>query len=133
MVEGLLVRARKNSEGIREGKGDHEMRHRQEQSLLVFQPRLGLVILALRTVPILAGVVAVMVLLTRLTGQEVATESFSAARLNVLHGPQMRGRHPVAKLRAVLGAVDAEDVSYLYHHRSLMKRHVITLLRSAVS
>lgn len=101
--------------------------------LVVFQPSLGLVIPALRTVPMLAGVVAVMVLLTRLTVQEVATERFSAALLNVLYGLQMRGRHPVAKLSAVLGAVEAEDVGYLYHHRSLMRRHTIMLLRRAVS
>jgi hypothetical protein len=34
-----------------------------------------------------------------------------------LHGPQMRGRHPVAKRRAVRGAVDAEDVSEFDHHK----------------
>jgi hypothetical protein len=94
---------------------------------------LGLVILAFGTVPILAGVVAVMMLLARLTVQEVAAESLSAALLDVLHGPQMRGRHPVAKLCAVLRAVEAEDVSDLYHHRSLIRRHAITLCRRAVS
>ena len=74
-----------------------------------------------------------MVLLTRLTGKEVAAERLRAALLNVLHGPQMRGWHPVAKLSTVRGAVDAEDVSEFYHHRSLMERHVIMFLHSVVS
>jgi len=74
-----------------------------------------------------------MVLLTRLTVKELAAESVRAALLDVLHGPKMSGRHPVATLSAVLGAVDAEDISYLYHHRSLMGRHAILLFHSAVS
>ena len=73
-----------------------------------------------------------MGLLTLLTSKEVATERLSAALRNVLHGPQRRGRHPVATRRAVLWAVDSEDVSALSHHRSHMGRHAIMRFRRAV-
>ena len=96
------------------------MREGQQKTRVVWQPGFGLVILALGTVSILARVIAVMMLLTALTGKELATKSLSVTLLDVLHGPQMRGRHPVAKRRAVRWAVDAEDVSEFDHHRSLM-------------
>ena len=99
---------------------------------MVFSPSVGLVMLACGTVPMLAGVIAVMGLLTLLTGKEVAAECLRAALRNILHGPQLRGRHPVAKCRAVLGAVDTEDVSELSHHRSHMWRHAIMRFRSVV-
>ena len=110
------------SEFLRERKGHHEVRHRQQQTLLVFQPLLGLVLLALGTVPVLTGVVAVMIRLAGLTVIDLAAERLRAALLNVLHGPPMTGQHPVAKLRAVLGAMDAENIRDLHHHRSPMRR-----------
>ena len=106
----------------RERTGHHAVRHRQQQTLLMCQPFLGLLLLALRTVPVLTGVVAVMIRVAGLTVIDLAAESLRAAPLNVVHGPKMTGKHPVAKFRAVLGAMEAENVSYLHPHRSLMRR-----------
>jgi len=82
---------------------------------VVVQPRLGLVILARGTVPVLTRMVAVMVASTWLTGIELAPQSLGAASLNVVHGSQRRGRHPLTELSPVLGAMEAEDVSKLNH------------------
>ena len=122
------MRAGQSSEVLRERKSDQERRHGQQHTLVVFQPRVGLVMLACGTVPLRAGVVALMVVLTLLTGKEVATERLRAALRNVVHSPQMRSRYPVAKPRAVRGAVDAEEVCTLSHHRALIGRHAIMRL-----
>jgi hypothetical protein len=116
------VAAGRRSQFIRECEGHQEVRHRQQETLLVLQPELGLVILALGTVPVLAGVKAVVILLAVVTVIDLAAKPGRAARLDVLHGPTMRGRHPVAKLGSVRGAMKAEDVSQLHHQRSLMRR-----------
>ena len=63
-----------------------------------------------------------MVVSACVTVIELAAKRLRAALLNVVHGAKMSGEHPVAKLSAVVGAMDAEDVSDLDHHRSLMMR-----------
>lgn len=63
-----------------------------------------------------------MVVSAVVTVRELAAKRLSAALLKVVHGAKMRGEHPVAKLSSVVGAMDAEDVSYLDQHRSLMMR-----------
>jgi hypothetical protein len=116
------VAAGQLSEFRRERKGHHEVRHRQQETILVFQPLLGLIMLALGTVPVLTGVVAVVVHLAGLTMIDLAAEGLRAAPFNVLHGPQMTRQHPVAKFRAVPGAMDAENLRDLHHHRSPRRR-----------
>jgi hypothetical protein len=89
---------------------------------LVFQPMLGLVLLARGTVPALTGVVAVMLLSAGLTVRDLAAERLRAAPLNVLQSTKMTRKPPVAKLRAVLRAMDAENLSDRHHHSSPMRR-----------
>jgi hypothetical protein len=122
VVEGFLVATGQGSEFHRERQGHQEVRDRQQQTLLVVEPLLGLVLLALGTVPVLTGVVAVMVLLAGLTVIDLAAERLRAALRNVLHGPPMTGQHPVVKFGTVRGAMDAENLSDLHHHRSSMTR-----------
>jgi hypothetical protein len=122
VVEGLLVVTCQRSACIRERQGHQEVRHRQEETLVVFQPWLGLVMLALGTVPVLTGVVAVMVRLAGLTMLDLAAAGLRAAPRDVLPGPQMTGKPPVAKCRAVGGAMEAEHRSALHHHRSPLRR-----------
>lgn len=126
VVETFLVAACQGSQGIGERKGDHKVRERQQETRVVVQPCFGLVILALGTVSILAGVVAVMVLLTWRTVKELAAKSLGATLLDVPYGVKMRGRHAVTELGSVRCAVDAEDVSKLYHHRSQKMRLMVT-------
>ena len=56
------------------------------------------------------------------TGIELAAKRRSAAAFNVVHGPEVAGKHPVAKFRTVVGAMEAEDVRELHHHRALLRR-----------
>src|SRR2546422_11769577 len=72
--------------------------------------------------PVLTGMVAVMVVSAGVTVIELAAKSRRAARLNVVHGAQRRGEHPVAQWSSVGRAMDAEDGRSLAHHRSLMRR-----------
>ncbi len=119
------------SQGIGARKGDHKVRERQQETRVVMQPCFGLVILALGTVSMLAGVIAVMVSLTWRTGKELAAKSLGATLLDVPHGVKMRGRHTVAEFGSVRCAVDAEDVSNLYHSRLLITW--LTLRRNEAS
>src|SRR5262245_49057853 len=86
VVESLLVTTCNGSEFSRECEGHHEVSDWPQQTLLVFQPCLGLAILALGTMPVLTGMVAVMVVSAFVTVIELAAKRLSAARLNVVHG-----------------------------------------------
>ena len=51
MVDNSLVRAGRATEFFRQGEGDHEVVDRQQQVLLILEPFVGLIVLALGTVP----------------------------------------------------------------------------------
>jgi hypothetical protein len=51
MVDDSLVRAGRATEFFRQGEGDHEVVDRQQQVLLILEPFVGLIVLALGTVP----------------------------------------------------------------------------------
>jgi hypothetical protein len=129
VVDDLLVRASQRAEFLRQSKGDHKVVDRQEQTLLVFEPLLGLAILALGTVPVLARVVTVMVLLAMVTEIEPSAKNLSAAAFNLLHGPEMRGEHAISEFSSVVGTVEAEDLGQLDHQRSLKRRLIASTAR----
>ena len=62
---------------------------------------------------------------------ELTAERLSAALLNVLHGPPVSGKQLVAEFRAVGGAMQAEDLRELDHHRSRMTRLIVAQLSCA--
>ena len=125
VVETFLVAACQGSQGTGERKGDQKVREGQQETRVVVPPGVGLVMLARRTVSMLAGVRAGMVLLTWRTVKELAAKSLGATLLDVLHGVKMRGRHAVAACGAVRCAVEAEEVSNLSHHRSRKMRLMV--------
>ncbi len=67
-----------------------------------------------------------MRLLAAVTLIELTAERLSAALLNILHGPPVTRKQPVAEFSAVIGAMQAEDLSELDHHRSRMTRLIAT-------
>ena len=113
---------------IEEAKKEQEEKHRQQQALVVCQPLLGLNILAFGAVSVFTGVVAVMRFPAAVTLLELTAERLSAAWLNVLHGPPVSGKPLVAELPAVGGAMQAEDLHELDHHRSRMTRLIVAQL-----
>ena len=116
-VEGFLVGACQGSACLRAGAGAQEVRDWEQQTLLVCQPLRGVRVLARGTVAVLPRVRAVMVVVTCLAGGALAAETRGAARRNGVHGPQRRGRHPLAELSPVWRAMEAEEVSQLNQGR----------------
>jgi hypothetical protein len=86
-----------------------------QESLLLFEPLVGLLILALGTVTILAGVIAVALRLALRAVIELAAESLGAALFNVAHGAAVRGQQLLAELLPVGSAMQPEDVSQFQH------------------
>jgi hypothetical protein len=79
---------------------------------LFLEPLIGLLVLALGTVTVLTGVIAVTLLLAVGAEIELAAATLGAAGFNVLHGPQMRRQHPVTELQAIGGTMQPQDVGY---------------------
>jgi hypothetical protein len=84
------VRASQRAEFFRQGESDHEVANRQQQVFLVIEPLVRLIILALWTVAVLAGVVAVEALLALVTEIELAAKRLGAAVFDSVHRPEMR-------------------------------------------
>jgi hypothetical protein len=89
---------------------------------LVLEPLVGLIILAFWTVAVLAGMVAVLVLLALVAEIELAAKRLGAAAFDVLHRPEMRRRHSVLEFRPIGRPVEAEDVGDLDHQSSVIRR-----------
>ena len=115
VVDRLLIAARERAQLGGQGKGDQKVSNRQQQTLLRLQPSISLFILALGAVAVLAGVIAVALLLALGAVIELAAQTRGAAAFNVLHGAVVRGQHAVAELSAIGWAMQPEDVSHFQH------------------
>jgi len=131
-VERWLVAAYQRPACLRQRPGDHAVWHRPQQTLWVFQLYVGLRRLILGTVPVRAGVRAVIRRLTVLAVIERAAKRLGATRCNIVHGLQRTGQHAVAKRRPVRGAMQVQELSDLSHHRARMSRLLASAPRCAV-
>ena len=90
----LQMRADEKPEGLGHGEGDQEVRDRKEQTLLLAgQPILGVSVAALRTMPVVAGMIAVVELVAVRTAKELASQDGSAARQDLVQDLPMPHRH----------------------------------------
>ena len=99
-----------------QGEGEHEKGDREKQRLLLLQPLLGFPVLTFGTMAVPAGMVAVPDLITLLAMVDMPAKGFSTAALDVSHGLQVAGEHPVSELIAILLTMLAEDVRHLSHN-----------------
>src|SRR5712691_12959306 len=83
IVDQLLMAAGERAQLCGQGKGDKEVMSGQQQLLLLFEPIIGLLILALGTMPVLAGVITVALRLALTAEIELAAETLGAAGFNV--------------------------------------------------
>ena len=83
--------------------------------MLLLQPLLAGLVLALGTVAVLAGVIAVAGLVTLITSVNVAAQGRGPALFNGLHRLQVAGGDTPPKLIAIGWAVLAEHLGQLDH------------------
>ena len=86
--------------------------------MLLGQPLLAGLVLALGTVAVLTGVVAVTSFAAILTGVDLPTQNFGAALFDGGHRFEMAGRDASLKLLAIGRAVLAENLGQFDHGRS---------------
>jgi hypothetical protein len=118
VVEGFLVAANDVPELAGQGEGEEKVWGREQEVLLLLQPPLGLVVLALGTMPVAAGVIEILDLVTHRAVIDVSPQGRRTAALDGAHGLEMPDGHTGAKTGAILGTVMVEDGGHLYHSRS---------------
>ena len=89
---------------LRHGEGDQEVGHgQQEARALALEPRVGVGLAALRTVPVVAGMIAVMKARTVRTTEELAAQSRGAAGEDLVQDLSLPPRHGRAEALQIFG------------------------------
>jgi hypothetical protein len=113
----LLVRTGSRPQCLRQGKGHEHRGHGQAQLPLRVEPPGGLVVVARGTVPIRAGMRALLECLALCALVDMTAKRLGTAWCNILHGSQVACGQTVAETGAIRGAMESDDVSQLDHDR----------------
>ena len=116
-VEELLSGTGQGAQLRRQRQGQQVIGTGQEAGALLLQPSLGLLAVALGTVPIAARVIAVMARAALLAAIDLSTQRRRAALLDGLQGPPLAGQDSQAG--ANLRSGGAENVRHLQHREPL--------------
>ena len=115
----LEMGADERAQFFRHGESDQEVRHGKEQApLLARQPSLGIGLAALGTMPVVAGMIAVVELVAVRTTEEMAAQRGSAAEQNLgqdLPMPQRHGRAealPISRGQLAQQLMDGEALKF---------------------
>jgi hypothetical protein len=123
-VEQFLMGACQRAEiGGKSGR-EQVVGARQKPVPLPVEPFLGLLALALGTMTILAGVIAVVGLATAITTQEMTSEVRGTAMLEVGQDLLVTGQDARAEALPVLSCMEAEDLRQLWHGISVRRIRV---------
>ena len=110
-IELALLAAGKLAQRGRQGEGEKEVWHRQQQVLLARQPGLSRGLLTGRTVTILARVVAVTCRGTSRTGVDLPAECLGATSFNCSQRCAMTREHALAVACPIGRSIPAEDLT----------------------
>ncbi len=114
-VEGLLLAVAQGTQSCGQREGQQIIGAGQESSPLLLQPTVGLFCVTLRTMPVAAGMIAVMLLPTVIPPIELAATGRGATAHQVHEHLLLTGQKPVGL--PIGRAVEAEDVCHLDHER----------------
>ncbi len=130
-VDDLLVGTGQDSQFCRQGGGNEEMGDGQKLPLLFVQPKLGVIVAALWTVPVFAGVIAVDYVAAVLIRAEVgvATHCFGTAVFDVAHGPELAGQNLASVSFSVLRPMAAQDLRQFRHCPLQVGHELVDALR----
>ena len=96
---------------------EQKVRYRQQEILLPFQPVLRIFVLTFWTVPIAAGMITILHMLTIRTAGDLPTQGVGATLLNRSHDSEMDGRHVRGILLTIRFSVATENVRQFYSHK----------------
>ena len=109
-VDQLLVLAGEFTQLGWEREGQQEVRDGQQQTLLHFQPILGLFVLALGAMAVSAGMIAVTDFSTGGAGIDLPAQRLCAATFDGFHGLAVTGQQACGIFLAISGSGLAKDV-----------------------
>src|SRR2546430_1547969 len=101
----VLMRTGYRAQFLRQRKGHKKVRDRQEEHTLLFQPTRGRFILALGTMPVLTGMIAVCECSALCALVELSAKGLRTALFNGLHSGQMAGEQSVGEFGAIGQAI----------------------------
>ena len=133
IIHELLVTARERAELAGQREGDQEVGHGQLQFVLLLEPTLGVLVLALGAMTVATRVILVDGLVAVRAGVDVPTQGGRAAAFNRAHGPEVARQHLVTKPGAIGWPASAKNVSEFGHSKGCITRLIASVASAFAS